>query len=131
MRHRKSGRQLNRNSSHRKAMFRNMAASLFEHELIKTTLPKAKELRMVAEPLITIAKNDNVANRRLAASRLPNSSNVVVKKLFEEIGTRYQDRPGGYLRILKCGYRAGDNAPMAYVELVDRPRPNASTETES
>ncbi|MFK8013186.1 MAG: 50S ribosomal protein L17 [Marinicellaceae bacterium] len=126
MRHRKSGRQLNRNSSHRKAMFRNMAASLFEHELIKTTLPKAKELRMVAEPLITIAKNDSVANRRLAASRLPNSSTVVVKKLFEELGTRYQDRPGGYLRILKCGYRAGDNAPMAYVELVDRPRPTAS-----
>lgn len=131
MRHRKSGRQLNRNSSHRKAMFRNMAASLFEHELIKTTLPKAKELRMVAEPLITIAKTDSVANRRLAASRLPNSSTAVVKKLFEKIGTRYQDRPGGYLRILKCGFRAGDNAPMAYVELVDRPRPNASTETES
>lgn len=131
MRHRKSGRQLNRNSSHRKAMFRNMAASLFEHELIKTTLPKAKELRMVAEPLITIAKTDSVANRRLAASRLPNSSTAVVKKLFEKIGTRYQDRPGGYLRILKCGFRAGDNAPMAYVELVDRPRPNASSETES
>lgn len=130
MRHRKSGRQLNRNSSHRKAMFRNMAASLFEHELIKTTLPKAKELRMVAEPLITIAKKDNVANRRLAASRLPNSSTVVVKKLFEELGTRYQDRPGGYLRILKCGYRAGDNAPMAYVELVGRPRPTAASEAE-
>ena len=131
MRHRKSGRQLNRNSSHRKAMFRNMAASLFEHELIKTTLPKAKELRMVAEPLITIAKNDSVANRRLAASRLPNSSNVVVKKLFEELGTRYQDRPGGYLRILKCGYRAGDNAPMAYVELVGRPRPSDASESDS
>jgi len=131
MRHRKSGRQLNRNSSHRKAMFRNMAASLFEHELIKTTLPKAKELRMVAEPLITIAKKDSVANRRLAASRLPNSSNTVVKKLFEELGTRYQDRPGGYLRILKCGYRAGDNAPMAYVELVGRPRPTEATESES
>lgn len=131
MRHRKSGRQLNRNSSHRKAMFRNMAASLFEHELIKTTLPKAKELRMVAEPLITIAKNDSVANRRLAASRLPNSSTVVVKKLFEELGTRYQDRPGGYLRILKCGYRAGDNAPMAYVELVGRPRPTAASESDS
>ena len=131
MRHRKSGRQLNRNSSHRKAMFRNMAASLFEHELIKTTLPKAKELRMVAEPLITIAKKDSVANRRLAASRLPNSSPVIVKKLFEQLGTRYQDRPGGYLRILKCGYRAGDNAPMAYVELVGRPRPNTSTEAES
>ena len=131
MRHRKSGRQLNRNSSHRKAMFRNMAASLFEHELIKTTLPKAKELRMVAEPLITIAKKDSVANRRLAASRLPNSSTVVVKKLFEELGTRYQDRPGGYLRILKCGYRAGDNAPMAYVELVGRPRPTAGSESDS
>ena len=131
MRHRKSGRQLNRNSSHRKAMFRNMAASLFEHELIKTTLPKAKELRMVAEPLITIAKKDSVANRRLAASRLPNSSNVVVKKLFEELGTRYQDRPGGYLRILKCGYRAGDNAPMAYVELVGRPRPTDASESDS
>ena len=131
MRHRKSGRQLNRNSSHRKAMFRNMAASLFEHELIKTTLPKAKELRMVAEPLITIAKKDSVANRRLAASRLPNSSTVVVKKLFEELGTRYQDRPGGYLRILKCGYRAGDNAPMAYVELVGRPRPTDASESDS
>ena len=128
MRHRKSGRQLNRNSSHRKAMFKNMAASLFEHELIKTTLPKAKELRMVAEPLITIAKNDSVANRRLAASRLPNHSRAVVKKLFETLGTRYQDRPGGYLRILKCGYRAGDNAPMAYVELVDRPRPSGKQE---
>ena len=131
MRHRKSGRQLNRNSSHRKAMFRNMASSLFEHELIKTTLPKAKELRMVAEPLITIAKKDTVANRRLAASRLPNSSTVVVKKLFEELGTRYQDRPGGYLRILKCGYRAGDNAPMAYVELVGRPRPTEASESDS
>ncbi len=130
MRHRKSGRQLNRNSSHRKAMFRNMASSLFEHELIKTTLPKAKELRMVAEPLITIAKTDSVANRRLAASRLPNDSTKVVKKLFEELGTRYSERPGGYLRILKCGYRAGDNAPMAYVELVDRPRPTEATETE-
>ena len=131
MRHRKSGRQLNRNSSHRKAMFRNMAASLFEHELIKTTLPKAKELRMVAEPLITMAKNDSVANRRLAASRLPNESKDVVKKLFETLGTRYQDRPGGYLRILKCGYRSGDNAPMAYVELVDRPRPTAGSDAES
>lgn len=131
MRHRKSGRQLNRNSSHRKAMFRNMAASLFEHELIKTTLPKAKELRMVAEPLITIAKTDSVANRRLAASRLPNHSKAVVKKLFETLGTRYQERPGGYLRILKCGYRSGDNAPMAYVELVDRPRPTQASESES
>jgi len=128
MRHRKSGRQLNRNSSHRKAMFKNMAASLFEHELIKTTLPKAKELRMVAEPLITIAKNDTVANRRLAASRLPSERKDVVKKLFEKLGTRYQERPGGYLRILKCGFRTGDNAPMAYVELVDRPRPTMATE---
>lgn len=131
MRHRKSGRQLNRNSSHRKAMFRNMAASLFEHELIKTTLPKAKELRMVAEPLITMAKTDSVANRRLAASRLPNERKDVVKKLFETLGTRYQDRPGGYLRILKCGYRSGDNAPMAYVELVDRPRPTADSDADS
>lgn len=131
MRHRKSGRQLNRNSSHRKAMFRNMAYSLFEHELIKTTLPKAKELRMIAEPLITIAKNDSVANRRLVASRLPNSSDAVVKKLFEQLGSRYQDRPGGYLRILKCGYRSGDNAPMAYVELVGRPRPLQESSAES
>lgn len=131
MRHRKSGRQLNRNSSHRKAMFKNMAASLFEHELIKTTLPKAKELRMVAEPLITIAKKDSVANRRLAASRLPSERKDVVKKLFEKLGTRYQERPGGYLRILKCGYRSGDNAPMAYVELVDRPRPTAASESDS
>jgi large subunit ribosomal protein L17 len=126
MRHRKSGRQLNRNSSHRKAMFRNMAASLFEHELIKTTLPKAKELRRVAEPLITVSKTDSVANRRLAFSRL--RSKEVVKKLFEQLGTRYQDRPGGYLRILKCGFRSGDNAPMAYVELVGRPREGAQIE---
>lgn len=126
MRHRKSGRQLNRNSSHRKAMFRNMAASLFENELIKTTLPKAKELRRVAEPLITLSKKDTVANRRLAFSRLRQKD--VVKKLFEELGTRYQERPGGYLRILKCGYRSGDNAPMAYVELVDRPRPTEAVE---
>ena len=119
MRHRKSGRKLNRNSSHRKAMFKNMAASLVEHELIKTTLPKAKELRRVAEPLITLAKNDSVANRRLAFSRVRNDA--VVAKLFEELGPRYQDRPGGYIRILKCGYRAGDAAPMADVELVDRP----------
>lgn len=119
MRHRKSGRKLNRNSSHRKAMFKNMSASLFEHELIKTTVPKAKELRRVAEKLITLGKVDSVANRRLAFSRLRNDA--VVNKLFTELGVRYQDRPGGYLRILKCGYRAGDNAPMAYVELVDRP----------
>ena len=119
MRHRHSGRQLNRNSSHRKAMFRNMTASLVKHELIKTTLPKAKELRSYAEPIITLAKQDSVANRRLAFDRLRDKE--VVGKLFSEIGPRYQSRPGGYLRILKCGYRAGDNAPMAYVELVDRP----------
>ncbi|WP_456406296.1 50S ribosomal protein L17 [Thiolapillus sp.] len=119
MRHRKAGRQLNRNSSHRKAMYRNMAVSLIEHEMIKTTLPKAKELRRVAEPLITMAKQDSVAKRRLAFSRLRDAS--AVGKLFGELGPRYQDRPGGYLRILKCGYRSGDKAPMAYVELVDRP----------
>lgn len=119
MRHRKSGRKLNRNSAHRKAMFRNMSASLFEHELIKTTLPKAKELRMHAEPLITLAKEDSVANRRLAFDRLRNDA--AVGKLFTELGPRYQGRPGGYIRILKCGYRTGDKAPMAFVELVDRP----------
>ncbi len=119
MRHRKSGRKFNRNSSHRKAMFRNMTASLVEHELIKTTLPKAKELRTVAEPLITLAKKDSVANRRLAFARLRN--NEAVAKLFNELGPRYEARPGGYIRILKCGLRAGDSAPMAYVELVDRP----------
>lgn len=119
MRHRKSGRHLNRTSSHRKAMFKNMAASLFEHEVIKTTLPKAKELRRVAEPLITLAKEDSVANRRLAFART--RSKDAVGKLFSELGPRYQGRPGGYVRILKCGFRAGDNAPMAYVELVDRP----------
>jgi len=122
MRHRKSGRQLNRNSSHRKAMFRNMACSLFEHEVIKTTLPKAKELKRVAEPLITLAKSDSVANRRLAFSRTGNKDTV--GKLFAELGPRYQERPGGYTRILKCGFRAGDAAPMAYVELVDRPIPD-------
>ena len=120
MRHRQSGRQLNRNSSHRKAMFRNMTVSLVEHELIKTTLPKAKELRSYAEPLITLAKNDSVANRRLAFDRVRNKA--AVGKLFSELGPRYQARPGGYIRILKCGYRAGDKAPMAYVELVDRPQ---------
>ena len=119
MRHRESGRKLNRNSSHRKAMFRNMAASLLDHEMIKTTLPKAKELRRVAEPLITLAKNDSVSNRRLAFNRLRDRD--VVTKLFNELGPRYQTRPGGYLRILKCGFRRGDNAPMAIVELVDRP----------
>ena len=119
MRHRKSGRKLNRNSSHRKAMFRNMTCSLFEHELIKTTLPKAKELRRVAEPLITLAKSDSVANRRLAFSRLRNDD--AVGKLFAELGPRYTERPGGYLRVLKCGLREGDKAQMAIVELVDRP----------
>jgi large subunit ribosomal protein L17 len=121
MRHRKSGRKLNRNSSHRKAMFKNMTISLVEHELIKTTLPKAKELRRVAEPLITLAKEDSVANRRLAFDRL--RSDDAVGKLFSELGPRYENRPGGYIRILKCGYRTGDKAPMAYVELVDRPVP--------
>jgi len=122
MRHRKSGRQLNRNSSHRTAMFRNMAVSLIEHEVIKTTLPKAKELRRVAEPLITLAKEDSVANRRLAFSRT--RSKEAVGKLFTEIGPRYAERPGGYTRILKCGFRAGDAAPMALIELVDRPMPD-------
>ncbi len=119
MRHRKSGRKLNRNSSHRKAMFKNMSASLIECELIKTTLPKAKELRRHVEPLITLAKTDSVASRRLAFSRL--RSKEAVKKLFETLGPRYLERPGGYLRILKCGFRPGDKAPMAFVELVDRP----------
>ena len=118
MRHRKSGRHLSRTSSHRKAMFQNMAVSLFEHELIKTTLPKAKELRRVAEPLITLAKIDSVANRRLAFDRT--RSKEIVGKLFNDLGKRYATREGGYLRILKCGFRTGDNAPMAYVELVDR-----------
>ncbi|CAA0116536.1 50S ribosomal protein L17 [Zhongshania aliphaticivorans] len=119
MRHRHSGRQLNRNSSHRKAMFRNMTASLVEHELIKTTLPKAKELRGYAEPLITLSKVDSVANRRLAFARLRSDS--AVGKLFTDLGPRYEGRPGGYIRIMKCGLRTGDKAPMAYVELVDRP----------
>jgi large subunit ribosomal protein L17 len=119
MRHHHSGRQLNRNSSHRKAMYKNMAASLFRHELIRTTLPKAKELRRVAEPMITKAKVDSVANRRYIYDRLGNRD--MVGKLFAELGPRYKERPGGYLRILKCGYRAGDKAPMAIVELVDRP----------
>ena len=119
MRHRESGRKLNRNSSHRTAMFRNMAASLVQHEVIKTTLAKAKELRRVAEPLITLAKTDSVARRRLAFSRLRDRTTVT--KLFNELGPRYRSRPGGYLRILKCGHRAGDKAPMAIVELVDRP----------
>jgi large subunit ribosomal protein L17 len=128
MRHRHSGRQLNRNSSHRKAMFRNMAVSLVEHELIKTTLPKAKELRSYAEPLITLAKIDSVANRRLAFDRT--RSREAVGKLFSELGPRYQARPGGYIRILKCGYRTGDKAPMAYVELVGRPQLEAAGDAE-
>ena len=119
MRHRKSGRLLNRNSSHRKAMFSNMASSLVRHEVIKTTLPKAKELRRVVEPLITLAKTDSVANRRLAFART--RDNEVVAKLFNELGPRFAARQGGYTRILKCGFRAGDKAPMAYIELVDRP----------
>jgi len=123
MRHMKSGRKLNRTSSHREAMFKNMASSLFKHELIRTTLPKAKELRRVAEPLITLAKTDGVANRRLAFSRLRDKQ--AVGKLFVELGPRYRERPGGYLRILKCGFRPGDNAPMAYVELVGRPQVEA------
>ena len=126
MRHRKSGRHLNRTSSHRDAMFRNMANSLFRHELIKTTLPKAKELRRVAEPLITMAKSDSVHKRRLAFDRLRDKE--IVGKLFIELGPRYETRPGGYLRILKCGFRAGDAAPMAYVELVDRPIPETVEE---
>jgi large subunit ribosomal protein L17 len=119
MRHRKSGRKFNINSSHRKALFSNMVSSLFKHELIKTTLPKAKELRSYAEPLITLSKEDSVAKRRLAFSRLRDRD--VVTKLFNELGPRYKNRAGGYLRIMKCGFRPGDDAPMAYVELVDRP----------
>jgi large subunit ribosomal protein L17 len=119
MRHRQSGRQLNRNSSHRKAMFRNMASSLVKHGVIKTTVAKAKELRMVVEPLITLAKTDSVANRRLAFARTQDKE--VVGLLFNDLGVRYQERPGGYTRILKCGFRTGDKAPMAYIELVDRP----------
>jgi len=120
MRHKNSGRALSRTSAHRASMFSNMAASLIKHELIRTTLPKAKELRKVAEPLITMSKVDGVANRRLAFARLRDKQ--AVGKLFVELGPRYQARPGGYLRILKCGFRVGDNAPMAYVELVDRPQ---------
>ena len=128
MRHMKSGRKLNRTSSHREAMFKNMAASIIKHELIKTTLPKATELRRVAEPLITLAKVDSVANRRLAFARLRDK--VAVGKLFVELGPRYRERKGGYTRILKCGNRVGDNAPMAYVELVDRPRVEATEAAE-
>ena len=129
MRHRKSGRHFNRTSSHRQAMFKNMAVSLFEHEIIKTTLPKAKELRGVAEPLITLAKVDSVANRRLAFART--RSKEAVGKLFNELGPRYEARPGGYIRIMKCGFRSGDNAPMAYVELVDRPAVEADDVVEA
>ena len=128
MRHRKSGRQLNRNSSHRQAMFRNMASSLVKHEIIKTTLPKAKELRRVIEPLITLAKNDSVANRRLAFARTRDKE--VVGLLFNVLGPRFQTRPGGYTRILKMGFRVGDNAPMAFVELVDRPDVDAALPVE-
>ena len=128
MRHRHSGRQLNRNSSHRKAMFRNMSVSLVEQELIRTTVAKAKELRGYAEPLITLAKNDSVANRRLAFDRT--RSKEAVGKLFDELGPRYKARPGGYIRILKCGYRTGDKAPMAFVELVDRPLEEAHDDVE-
>jgi large subunit ribosomal protein L17 len=127
MRHRHSGRQLNRNSSHRKAMFKNMSVSLFDHELIRTTVAKAKELRGVAERLITLAKVDTVANRRLAYSRLRDRD--AVTKLFTVLGPRYVERPGGYLRVLKCGFRTGDKAPMAYVELVDRPIVETVAET--
>ncbi|MEZ9449123.1 50S ribosomal protein L17 [Vibrio splendidus] len=126
MRHRKSGRQLNRNSSHRKAMFSNMASSLVRHEVIKTTVPKAKELRRVIEPLITLAKTDSVANRRLAFART--RDNEVVAKLFNELGPRFVARQGGYTRILKCGFRTGDKAPMAYIELVDRPAAEEAAE---
>jgi large subunit ribosomal protein L17 len=119
MRHRHAGRHFNRTSSHRKAMFKNMAVSIMRHEIIKTTLPKAKELRRVVEPLITLAKKDSVANRRLAFARLRDRE--IVTKLFNELGPRYKERPGGYLRVLKCGFRVGDKAPMAIVELVDRP----------
>ena len=126
MRHRKSGRQLNRNSSHRQAMFRNMACSIVRHEVIKTTVAKAKELRRVVEPLITLAKSDSVANRRLAFARTRDAE--VVGKLFTELGPRFQERPGGYTRILKCGLRTGDKVPMAYIELVGRPEAAVAVE---
>jgi large subunit ribosomal protein L17 len=128
MRHRKAGKHFSRTSSHREAMFKNMAASLFRHELIKTTLPKAKELRRVAEPLITLAKVDSVHTRRLAFARLRDKE--VLGKLFLELGPRYLARPGGYLRILKCGFRPGDSAPMAYVELVDRAVASAAVDAD-
>jgi large subunit ribosomal protein L17 len=128
MRHKVAGRRLGRTTAHRKAALQNMAVSLFRHELIRTTVPKAKELRRVAEPLITRAKQDSVANRRIAFARLRDRD--AVQKLFQELGPRYQARPGGYLRILRCGFRPGDNAPMAYVELVDRPAPTADAAAE-
>lgn len=128
MRHQKSGRTLNRTSSHRQAMFRNMTTSLFEHEQIRTTLAKAKELRRVAEPLITLGKNPSLSNRRLAYSRLRDRE--AVSKLFDDLGVRFKDRPGGYLRILKCGPRPGDNAPMAYVQLVEMRRPDAEAKSQ-
>ncbi len=123
MRHRQSGRTLGRKSAHRKAMYKNMATSLIQHETIRTTLPKAKELRRVVEPLITLAKTDGVANRRLAFDRLRDKRSV--GKLFNELGPRFKDRPGGYLRILKIGYRPGDSAPMAIVQLLDQPEETA------
>lgn len=129
MRHRISGRKFNRDASHRRAMLRNLCVSLCEHELIKTTLPKAKEMRRFMEPLITLAKVDSVANRRLAASRLTNNQ-LTVKKLFEELGPRYVARPGGYLRVIKCGFRLGDAAPMAYVELIERKTQSDAVEAE-
>ena len=129
MRHRKSGRKFNRTSAHRQAMMRNLANALFRHEAIKTTLPRAKELRRVAEPLITLAKTDGVHQRRQAFDRLRDKE--VVGKLFAELGPRYKDRPGGYMRVLKFGYRAGDAAPMAFVELVDRPRPDMAEAEET
>ncbi|MGE5768907.1 MAG: 50S ribosomal protein L17 [Betaproteobacteria bacterium] len=128
MRHRNGLRKLNRTSSHRLAMLRNMTVSLLRHEAIKTTLPKAKELRRVVEPMITLGKNPTLANKRLAFDRLRDRDIVV--KLFAEIGPRYATRPGGYLRILKCGFRVGDNAPMAFVELVDRPEPTEAVEVD-
>ncbi len=129
MRHSNSGRNLSRDSAHRKAMIRNMAVSLLRHEIIRTTLPKAKELRRAAEPLITMARTDTVAKRRLAFARLRDRE--IVTKLFNELGPRYQERPGGYLRILKCGYRPGDKALMAIVELVDRPDKSGTSEADA
>lgn len=129
MRHRKGLRKLNRTSSHRRAMFRNMSVSLITHEAIKTTLPKAKELRRVVEPLITLAKEPTVANRRLAFARL--RDRAAVTKLFDEIGPRYSARNGGYTRVLKMGFRQGDNAPMAFMELVDRPEPEEVEEIDA